>query len=202
MLPSRPDEAKQVLEGALNRADEALNEGRDAIQDIRGVTATSPDLAQAMDGLMTDLKEETQPGNAGAPVTNLVVSGTPRTVQPVVRDEICRIAREALRNAFQHAKAHCVETEIEYGEALLRLRFRDDGMGIDPKIIERGGRAGHWGLIGMRERAKQMSAQLDVWSKPGAGTELELKLPAVIAYEASPKRRHFWTAAQKGGKES
>jgi nitrate/nitrite-specific signal transduction histidine kinase len=66
----------------------------------------------------------------------------------------------------------------------LRLRFRDDGSGIDPRIIEAGGKPGHWGMRGMRERAAKIGAHLETWSRPGAGTELELKIPGSVAYNA------------------
>jgi nitrate/nitrite-specific signal transduction histidine kinase len=78
-----------------------------------------------------------------------------------------------------------IETEITYGESL-RLRLRDDGKGMDPSVVERGGRSGHWGLPGIRERAKQIGAELSVWSELGAGTEVELSIPGSISYEASP----------------
>jgi signal transduction histidine kinase len=104
--------------------------------------------------------------------------------------EIHRIARESLRNAFRHAQAGHIETEITYGESL-RLRFRDDGKGMDPSVVEHGGRSGHWGLPGIHERAKQIGAELTVWSELGAGTEVELSIPGSIAYEASPTRPRF-----------
>jgi len=87
----------------------------------------------------------------------------------------------------QLAQARHIETEITYGEDLLRLRFWDDGKGIGPHILEHGGRSGHWGLAGMRERAKRIGGQLDVWSKVGAGTEVELSIAGSIAYEAPAK---------------
>lgn len=60
--------------------------------------------------------------------------------------------------------------EITYDDRLLRLRVRDDGKGIDPKMLEEG-RSGHWGVPAMSERAKRIGATLDIWSKLGAGTE-------------------------------
>jgi signal transduction histidine kinase len=112
-------------------------------------------------------------------------------LRPITLEEVCPIARESLRNAFQHAQARRIEAEITFGEHALRLRFRDDGKGIDPKVLDRGGLAGHWGLVGMKERAKRLGAHFDIWSKPGAGTELELNLPGSIAYEPSPRRPGF-----------
>ena len=191
MLPARPLDAKQALEGALDRADQALTESRNAIQDIRSVAPPSLDLAQTMDALMSELAEELSLEGAKTPALDVLVEGTPREVNPIMRDEISRIAREALRNAFHHAKAHRIETEITYSETLLRLRLRDDGKGIDPKVLEHGGREGHWGLVGIKERAKRIGANLEIWSRPGAGTEVELTLPARIAYESVVVRTGF-----------
>jgi signal transduction histidine kinase len=101
-----------------------------------------------------------------------------------VRDEIYRIAREALRNANDHAHARTIEAEITYEEKLLRVRIRDDGIGIKETPLGEPGRAGHYGLRGMRERAKLIGANLEVWSEDGAGTEIELRVPGRVAYKA------------------
>jgi signal transduction histidine kinase len=101
------------------------------------------------------------------------------------RDEVCRIAFEVLRNAYRHAHAHRIEAEIRYGDDMLRLRIRDDGKGIDPVVLKGGGSAGHWGLRGTRERAERIGAQIDFWSEPGAGTEVQVTVPATVAYETS-----------------
>jgi signal transduction histidine kinase/ligand-binding sensor domain-containing protein len=188
MLPARPTDAKKALEGALDRADQAISEGRDAITDIRTSTLASHDLAKSITALMTNLSEELAAGNRGSATFRVLVEGAPRAVPPILEDEIYRIARESLRNAFRHAQARHIETEITYGESL-RLRFRDDGKGIDPSVVKHGGRSGHWGLPGMRERAKQIGAQLEVWSELGAGTEVELSIPGSIAYEGFPTAR-------------
>jgi signal transduction histidine kinase len=191
MLPARPMEAKKALEGALDRADQAISEGRDAVSDMRASSLVNRDLAKSMSALMTDLSEELAAGNGGPFTFRVLVEGAPRTVHPILQDEIYRIARESLRNAFCHAQARHIETEVTYSESLLRLRFRDDGTGIDPRVLEHGGRSGHWGLPGMRERAKQMGAQLEVWSELGAGTEVNLSIPGSIAYEAFSTRAGF-----------
>ncbi len=188
MLPARPLDAKKALEGALDRADEAISEGRDAITDIRATTLASRDLEKSITALMTNLSEELAAGNGRSVTFRVLVEGVPRAVRPTLQDEIYRIARESLRNAFRHAQAGHIETEITYGESL-RLRFRDDGKGMDPSVVERGGRSGHWGLPGIRERAKQIGAELAVWSELGAGTEVELSIPGSIAYEVVPGAR-------------
>jgi signal transduction histidine kinase len=96
-----------------------------------------------------------------------------------------------VRNAFRHAQAHRIEAEILYGDQQFRVRVRDDGKGMDPQVLKKGGRAGHWGLPGVRERAQQMGAKLDIWSEVGAGTEVQLSVAASVAYENTPDRSRF-----------
>jgi signal transduction histidine kinase len=136
------------------------------------------------------LGQELADGEGGSAKFLVSVEGQPRELHPIVRDDIYRVAREALRNAFRHAQATQIEGEITYSDRLLRLRIRDNGKGIDPKLLS-AGRDGHWGLPGMRERAQQIGAQLDLWSEVGKGTEVELRIPGSIAYEASPNRGGF-----------
>src|SRR6202012_720770 len=105
---------------------------------------------------------------------SLVVEGTPRALHPILRDEVYRIAGEAMRNAFRHAQAQRIEVEIRYDKRQLRLRIRDDGRGIDAKHLDGDAYAGHYGLRGMRERAKLMGGKLAIWSELNSGTEVEL----------------------------
>ena len=116
---------------------------------------------------------------------NTVVEGHPRRLERRAMDEAYRIGREALINAFHHAHARSIEVQIVYGANDLRLHIRDDGRGIDAPTFGSGARPGHWGLMGMRERASALGAQIQVWSKPDAGTEVELVVPASAAYEPS-----------------
>jgi signal transduction histidine kinase len=110
------------------------------------------------------------------------VEGIARDLHPIVGDEVYRIAAEALRNAFKHSGAKRIEVEIRYSERELRLRTRDDGRGIAPAILAQDRPAGHWGLSGMRERAKLLSAKFEVWSEVDSGTEVELSVPATVVY--------------------
>jgi signal transduction histidine kinase len=119
-------------------------------------------------------------------------------LHPIVRDELYRIAREALRNAFSHAQARHIEAEITYGERLLRLRIRDDGVGIPTEILEEG-RPGHYGLPGMQERAKEIGGKLVIWSDAGSGTEIELSIAGSIAYGASGGRSLLRLFRKKAG---
>jgi signal transduction histidine kinase len=181
LLP--PGKAKEALEKALDRADQAIVEGRDAIQNLRSSTTLTNELAEAMAALGDELGGADNNEKVSA-TFRVSIEGRPRELHPILRDDIYRIAREALRNAFRHAQASKIEADIAYSERLLRLRVRDDGKGVDPKLLD-SGRDGHWGLPGMRERAQQIGAQLDIWSEVGAGTEVELRIPGSIAYEAS-----------------
>jgi signal transduction histidine kinase len=130
----------------------------------------------------------------------MIVAGSPRDLHPILRDEIYRIGREALQNAFRHARASHVEAEITYEPKLFRLRIRDDGRGIEPQTLDTGERRGHWGLPGMRERAEQIGARLDIWSRPSAGTEIELSVPGPVAYGTAPGRDRWWRSRRKASK--
>ncbi len=180
MLPLQPEEAMQALDGALSMADEAITESREAIQDLRSEPTEPVDLAHLLTAIGEELAESQ---DLDPPAFSITVEGDRRALVPVLQDEIYRIGRELLRNAFRHSGARHVDAEILFDEQLLRLRIRDDGRGIDPQVLEDGGRAGHWGLIGIRERARRMTAQLDFWSEAGAGTEVQLTLPGSVAYE-------------------
>jgi signal transduction histidine kinase/ligand-binding sensor domain-containing protein len=182
MLPNRPEEATQALDTALIRAEQALDESRHSIQGLRPSLSAQNDLDQM---LITTGQELASSNHAedGSPRFEVIVEGERRPLPPMIKDEIARIARELLRNAFRHAHAHEIEVEIRYESDVFRLIVRDDGKGMDPKILKDGGRAGHWGLPGVQERARGIGARLEFWSEAGAGAEIRLTLPADIAYE-------------------
>jgi signal transduction histidine kinase len=173
------------LEDALERADQVLSESRDAVKNIRGSSGGEPDLEQALAATGKELAE------AHLGKFRASAEGTVRELHPIVREEALQIAREALTNAFQHAKAELVEVEVSYGEAELHVRVRDDGQGMNDDVL-RTGRPGHWGLLGMRERAKKIRANLTLWSKSGAGTEVDLRVPSPVAYRSRSSRRFGW----------
>jgi signal transduction histidine kinase/ligand-binding sensor domain-containing protein len=186
LLPDRPIEAKEKLEGTIERAVKAITEGRDAVQGLRDSTIQTNDLAQAVSALGEELAID--PGKNGSAAIRVTVEGEPRDLHPILRDEIYRIAAEALRNAYRHAQARRIEVEIRYDNEQFRLRVRDDGKGIDPAILSRHESEGHYGLPGMRERAKLIGGKLAVWSEVDAGTEVELGIPAGVAYATASKR--------------
>jgi len=174
------------------------------VQGLRASTVERNDLAIAIRAL-----GDTLVSDASAPKRpdfTVAVEGETRDLHPIVRDEIYKIAAEALRNAFRHAQAARIEAEIHYDDAQFRLRVRDDGTGIDPKVLADHGFEGHYGLRGMPERAALIGGELAVWSEVGAGTEVELRLPARKVY-AKPARRSWLprvlaSKASAGGKVS
>ena len=172
------DPARQAIQDALDHADQVLAEGRDRVRHLRGTAGSLGDLPAALQRVA----EESTPNRAAALKT--IVEGNVRELHPLVLEESYSIGREALLNAFAHSAALHIELEITYDSRQFRLRVRDDGRGIDPGILEKGGRDDHWGLQGMRERAVRIGAQLELWSNPGTGTEIELTVPAATAYRS------------------
>ena len=189
LLRERPIEAKGGLDSTMELAANAITEGRDAIQGLRDSTVQNNDLARAVNTLGEDLAAD--PVSHGSPIFRVTLEGEPRELHPILRDEFYRIAAEALRNAFSHARARNIEVEFRYDDGQLRLRVRDDGKGMDPAVLSRQGREGHYGLPGMRERATEIGGTLAVWSELDAGTEVELTVPAAKAYEESGRRSWF-----------
>jgi signal transduction histidine kinase/ligand-binding sensor domain-containing protein len=187
-LPAH-EAGKKMLGRAIDQAEQAIGEGRDAVLDLRSSATVTNDLALALSGLGQELADDKTNQNPSAPVFNLEVGGLPRELHPVVREEVYRIAAEALRNAFWHANAQHVEMEIWYEERQLRVRVRDDGKGIDPKVLGDDGREKHYGLPGMRERASLLGGKLAVYGQRDAGTEVELIIPATHAYSSSHSPR-------------
>jgi signal transduction histidine kinase len=180
LLPERPMEAKQRLGITIERAADAITEGRDAVQGLRDSVLEGNDLAPAISILGEELATH---ANQDRPAFCVAVQGQSRYLHPMLRDEIYKIAAEALRNAFQHARARRVDVEIRYEDEQFRMRVRDDGKGMDAAVLlgHAAGKA-HFGLRGMRERATIMAAKLSVSSEVDAGTEVELRIPAGIAY--------------------
>jgi signal transduction histidine kinase/ligand-binding sensor domain-containing protein len=184
LLPDQPAEAHKSLEAVIDQARQAITEGRDTVQGLRSSTAVANDIVRALTVLGEELAADSTNQNRAAFAVQ--VEGTPRNLAPIICDEIYRIGGEALRNAFLHARAERVELEIRYDRRQFRLRVRDDGRGIDRKVLSGDGRAGHYGLPGMHERARLVGGRLTVWSEINSGTEAELTIPAAVAYAKSP----------------
>ena len=200
LLPKRPVEAKQKLDSAVDQAQQVIVESRDAVLDLRSSTVVTNDLAAAIRALGQELAANET--NQTSPVFQVQVGGTPRNLHPILRDEVYRIAAEALRNAYRHAHARQISAEIRYDDRQLRLWVRDDGKGIGPGVVRGDGRAGHYGLRGMRERAKLAGGTLAIRSDVDSGTEIELCIPASIAYATSSAGLRSRFSEMFSGKET
>lgn len=162
--------AKGLVENVVALIHRVAEEGRQAVEGLRPAGSHG-----SLEEAFARVKQEVAPTHVTA--FRVIVTGPARPLHPLTRDEIFRIGREALMNAFRHAGARSIEVDLEYLAARMTLRIRDDGQGIDPNVLQ-AGREGHWGLAGMRERAERISARLRVSSRAGAGTEVELIVPA------------------------
>jgi signal transduction histidine kinase/ligand-binding sensor domain-containing protein len=174
--PTRP-----VLKRILQLMGKVTEEGRNALRGLRTPDDESRDLALAFSRVRQELAIDEKIGY------RVIAHNTTRPLRPVIRDEVYRICREALANAFLHSRANAVEVEVEYASKYLRIMVRDDGCGIDPQVLD-AGRYGHWGLPGMRERSEGIGASLRLLSRIGAGTEVELTVPSAIAFESQSRR--------------
>ena len=177
LLPAESP-VKPTLTRALQVMRQVIDEGRNTVRGLRCSTSASLDLEDAFSRVQ---QEASLSGAAGEVGFRFVVEGKPRALHPLLRDEMYKIGREALINAFRHAQANNVELELKYSHNQLRLLVRDDGCGIDPKILS-SGRDGHRGLSGMRERADRIGARLKIWSGQAGGAEVELTVPGHVAF--------------------
>lgn len=175
------EQTRQVMDQALDRAEALLVEGRDRVRNLR----SGSELAMPLEEVLRSTGEQMASGQSTR--LRVIEIGKQRDLHPVAQEEVARIAIEAMFNAFRHAMAKQIEVELIYQRKDLRVSVRDDGCGMDASVL-REGREGHFGLPGMRERARHIKAELAIRSRPGAGTEITLVVPAATAY--APRRKH------------
>ena len=149
--------------------------GRNAVRGLRSSSSDSDNLGQEFSRVPQDSGIEVQIE------FRIIVLGSARKLRPLIRNEVYHIGRELLVNAFRHSRASCIEVELEYTPKRFRMVVRDDGCGIDPRVLP-AEREGPSGLPGMRERAERVGASLIVWSRAAAGTEVALSVPNSIAF--------------------
>ena len=190
LLSRCPEDAAQKLDHAIKLAADGIAEGRAAIQGLRCQAADQGDL-ELMLSVAGQEWARCEEAREHPVRVRVLVEGHRQQLKPLVQEVVYQIARELLRNAFRHARASQVEAEIRYEWRLLGVHVRDNGVGIDPEVLKAGGSDGHWGLAGVRERTKAISARLDFWSKRGVGTEVKLTVPALIAYAAAERAAGF-----------
>jgi signal transduction histidine kinase len=178
-----PDSPTQpALNRVLGLISRVITEGRNAVRGLRTADYDSVDFGEAFSRIKSEFP------NQETVAFRVVVQGTPKALHPMIRDEIYRIGHEALTNAFRHSNAERIEAELEYGTDGLRLVVRDNGRGFDPRVLEKKSES-HWGLTGMRERAKRIGATFRVLSRAGAGTEVDLWVPSQTAFLSPPRDR-------------
>lgn len=184
--------AHDKLATALAQGREVIEEGRARVLDLRRGDAPSTDLAAQLSSYGASLLQTTEANFNGRVVGQAV------PLNPAAADEVLNIGREAVSNAFNHAEARHIEVELTYGAKSLALRIRDDGKGMERGAIETGQR-GHWGIVGMRERAGALGAKLNIWSRRGSGTEVELIVPAAAAYaRGAATKKRVWVQRLRG----
>jgi ligand-binding sensor domain-containing protein/signal transduction histidine kinase len=176
-LVAADSSAKPLIARIVELMRHVIDEGRNTLGGLRASSVVDTlELGQAF----ARIQHEMAVGE-DVPV-RVFVDGHPRPLHPVVRDEVYRIGREALVNACRHSRAKGIEVVLEYSARQLRVVIRDDGCGIDPQVLG-SGREGHWGLVGMRERAERIRARLSIRSRPTTGTEVELSVPGRTAFQ-------------------
>jgi signal transduction histidine kinase/ligand-binding sensor domain-containing protein len=172
--------AKPLLGRVTQLMSQIIEEGRLALRGLRTTQSVNSSLEMALSRVRQEL-------GIGEQITyRVIANSSARHLRPLIRDEVYRISREAVVNAFRHSSAAAIEVEVDYADSYLLIQVRDDGRGIDPSVL-RSGRDGHWGLVGMRERSRSIGADLKVRSRVGSGTEVELKVPGAIAFESTAK---------------
>ena len=184
LLPGRAKEAMSALESVMERGDQVIAEGRATVLELRSNATAGSELSETLTALIDELTSQSGERSAAYRIR---VEGKSRIIAPMIREDVYQIAREAIRNATQHAQAKRIEAELHYGENHFELRIRDDGVGIDTGVRNAQGRPGHWGMQGMQERAQSIKGHLDVWSEQGVGTEVALSIPAAVAYCVEPE---------------
>lgn len=167
---------RRSLDNAPGLLRRVLDEGRAVLQGLRAPDFAAASLEKELSGFLEDF-------STSGVRCEISVTGHAKQLKPAVQEQINLIAKEALVNALLHSQGTCVEIEVEYSARRLRVVVRDNGCGIDPQLA-RSRRDSQWGLLGMRERAEVIGAQLTVWSRPGAGTEVEVSVPNQVLKDA------------------
>lgn len=172
-----PEDApiRPALNRILQLAGQVVDESRNTLRGLRSSIQSAHDLKHSLSRIPEEL------GSRGVDF-RVVVEGASLPLRPAIRDDVYSIGKEALLNALRHSGASNIEVHLQYETDELLVHVQDNGAGIDPQVVHFG-RDGHWGLVGMRERAERIGAKLRVLSRMGGGTEVELRVPSEIAFE-------------------
>jgi signal transduction histidine kinase len=185
------DPVKRDFASLLASLRQVAEESRNAVRGLRRLTARAETLADALSHISQDLATDSRTD------LRVRVEGEPHSLKPYVQEELYLIAREAIANAFRHAEATEIDATVRYSLDWLVVSIRDNGVGIGREAAV-DGRLGHFGLRGMRERATRIGAKLRVTSAPGAGTDVEVFVPAALAFEsAAQSRMEAWLGRRR-----
>lgn len=182
MDPDDPNH--RLLCDALDKSDTIMREGRDRVRDLRG----HKDNPCALESL-SDYAAQLQ--NFQPIVFNASSTGTVRRLEPLAEEEVVLIFREALNNAFHHSGASLIELTLAFEHRHFCVTLTDNGRGIDESVLLTGGREDHWGLPGMRERARKLRADFQIESPAGGGTVIRLSVPSSSAYRRVQQILHW-----------
>jgi ligand-binding sensor domain-containing protein/two-component sensor histidine kinase len=177
--------SKAALSAVLIRAESAIDEARQHVHSLRADADAKADFSERLSLIAGELDEET------SKKFHLRTEGVSVPLHSLIQDELCRIAKEAVRNAVRHACATSIELTLVYDRGALQLICSDNGKGIDADVLRAGGKTGHWGLAGMKERASAIGAEFSVESSPGEGTQVTLKIPGNRAYQRTSENSRW-----------
>ena len=182
--------SKPALGSALRLVRQAIDEGRAAIRGVHTASTAPSSLEQTFSNFLSEVT------TGRGPRLRVFVQGKPWTLNSAIQEQLFLIGREAIMNALRHSQATKIEVEVQYLRTLLRVFVRDNGCGINPEAVQKESDS-HWGLRGMRERAENIGARFDIWSRTGAGTEVCVAVPVDVT-----KRQPMGGSARDSGRES
>jgi signal transduction histidine kinase len=173
---SESSSSRLALEDTMDRADQILTDGRKNLLQLRSKTGDAPGLADQLNRTIADLQMQKSIS------CELRVQGSMRALKPTVDEEIFAMAREALTNAFRHSGATAILAELHFTNTHFSFRCYDNGAGLPVIVLKSGSADGRWGLVGLRERAEKLHAQLVLRNNEPQGAIVEIVLHARIAY--------------------
>ncbi|HXM93914.1 MAG TPA: two-component regulator propeller domain-containing protein [Candidatus Dormibacteraeota bacterium] len=180
LLPSNFP-AKQSLARAVDLCKSALDAGRRALNDLRTVPLSAADLVKSFSQLANDLASDM------GTVVDVIVEGHERPLNALTGNDVLQVGRQAITNAFQHARATRINVLLSYGQQQLQIRIQDNGRGVSEETLNLR-RPGHYGITGMQERAERLGTSISIRSRIGKGTEVNLSVPAHLIYQESLPR--------------
>jgi ligand-binding sensor domain-containing protein/anti-sigma regulatory factor (Ser/Thr protein kinase) len=183
--------ARRMLDGALLKADRLVIEGRDRVTRLRSESLEGVSLPEALRALGTELDPH------HVVEFDVQISQAEMELQPQVKDELFCIAREAITNSYRHAEARQIGVSLDYDRHVLSMVCHDDGRGIEAESSAGPEAAKHFGMLGMQERARRLSASFQVDSDPGHGTKITVRIQAGRVYLRSSKIS-FWPQWMRG----